>query len=115
MYNVFMSAAVLMYMYGGFNPFASIASYFKSKDALDSEKAIEMKTIDWITLGLQHLPPEKISKAYPFIKSTLQNKYWLDVIELETYIQRRQKLGTRILVISAIVMIFVILFFLFRP
>lgn len=110
-----MSAAVLMYMYGGFNPLASIASYFKSKEALSSEKAIEMETVDWITLGLQHLNTEKISKTYTFIKSTPENKYWLDVAELEAYIQRQRKLGTRILLVSAVVFLFVILFFLFRP
>ena len=109
-----MSVAVLMYMYGGFNPLVSMASYFKSKEALSSGKAIEMKTIDWITLGPQHLSAEKILKTYPFIKSTPENKYWLNVTELETYIQRRRKLGTRILLVFAVVFIFIILFFLFR-
>jgi len=64
---------------------SSIISYFNDKKALSEDKAIEIKNIDWRSMGVQMANPEKSVRIwYPFIKE-VNGKYWLDEARLEKY------------------------------
>lgn len=70
---------------------ALIIAYFNDRGALSENKAIEIKPLDWWSMGVQMVNPSKsIRKWYPFIKE-VNGKYWLDEARLEKYYMNWRK------------------------
>jgi hypothetical protein len=78
-----------------------IISYFNDRRALSEDKAIEIKNIDWRSMGVQMANPGKsIRKWYPFIKE-FNGKYWLDEERLEKYYKNWKRNIVILLILSA--------------
>ena len=108
-YNLIMITMIIPF----FNPVPSITTFFKSKNALSQNDAIELSKSDWIAAGLEDIPSEKELKNFTFLKN-VNNKYWLDISILENYYTKQNAAGkkiNKIILYSFLVLVFLAILF----
>lgn len=83
LYNLLMAYVPANNAYYHGNIIGAVVTYFRQHDALTPEKAIEMKTLDWASLGV--IIPNPFWSGLYFIRKTADDKYWLDVERISSY------------------------------